>query len=733
MPATQLFPRAARLVRRQVFAQFGLIGFLLLTTCGRQAVADHMNYRFVPLAQPEQHPVRFFGDLEAFPKHGLLASNTNGSLYVHALDGTQIGLYDAAHTSPQGIRATSVLDSEGFNITTELSYLDASYTNGQGQIVGVSQRFFPAYGQSAWLYDPSDRVVTQLAYVDDDHRNPEQIANSTVIAINEVGHVLGTSVIGDDLPGNSRAAWVYRSDTRQYHGIGLLHEFVADGPQAVWNWPITLDEAGNTSGITISAAVDPLAWSSWYHAAGEAQARRIGTFIGEPLPTMSRPAARLTHGHIIGTSSRAGTRRWTWVYDPIRDESLRIGLFDAEHTSSDNYAYSTFVFQSQYFSQRDNVLPFALGHSRRYAATTVNGQSAWIYDPSLDETRRLGIFSPQHHSATGQEHSEIVGWNSEQIVGFSRSYGSSGFEGSTTWLYDVESYTIRQIGLDGGEFRRADGTISNTIHTATSSGFVVGTTILTLGDNASHGAAVWAYDPTSEKTRRIGFFGDEYRLSDGYEESSIIAVGEYGHVFGLSLYGTPRFPCGTPSCDTVIVGAIWLYDPVTGETTEVDDYGLDDGTYLGEIKHIDEGGTIFGDCWRREGQFGYADRACLWTREDGLIELDATVARELPGFDMPTLTSIDGVSTRGVIVGTMTVGSRSAPFALVPVPEPNGAALAALAAVVLVGMERRRRTCRDSWPSVAARTPSCTTMKFAHCDKPKSRRCPKLLLATPTH
>jgi hypothetical protein len=103
------------------------------------------------------------------------------------------------------------------------------------------------------------------------------------------------------------------------------------------------------------------------------------------------------------------------------------------------------------------------------------------------------------------------------------------------------------------------------------------------------------------------------------------------------------------------------------------------------------------------GRFGLALRACVWTREAGLTDLDKTVDHELPGFETPALASIDGVSSGGVIVGTMIVGLRSAPYALVPVPEPNGAALAALALVVCVGIERGVRgagcTRRDRVPA----------------------------------
>lgn len=624
------------------------VGFALcsMTTGVR---AEPFGYRFTPLGSPGMASVALHSDPEQLPERGLLAKDG----MVYTLGGQRIGLFDAEHTTVMGIQLSYPGTPHEIGNYPGHVPMDYKYTNVRGQVIGTSVRGLGGHIDSVWLYDPASEETTWLGYVDADNDDPTALGHAGLRSINDAGDVLGVSYYGE-----SSAAWLYGSDTREYKSLGLSRESVAtEGAPRVSVRPVTLDGAGNVAGTTTSYdELGNFQTAVWYHAAGEVDARPIG-----PTPQQFRPVSivgRTSQGHILGAAWSA-TESSAFVYDPATDETHYLNNTVDEQALADGMTTISWIDTTTFQRQHPGPLPYALGAFNRYRDNVLQGQSVWHYDLSTQQRTRLGPRSAEYGIEDGREFSEIITRDANRVIGASRSYGVDDYHGKTIWMHDVASATTRDIGLDDADVRRADGiatnrvtelrkdgrilgeavltrgqntsigaaawlfdpatgvttrhglygsdvwqqegTIATSIVDVNAAGYVVGQSEFTHGENGTHGSAAWLFDPTTGQTKRLGLFGDAFRREDGYQESTIFAFGPRGHVLGMSDYGRAQsLPCEPePFCERLVFATAWMYDPDLGETIELETSNpTTTAKLLGllSIAHMDEEGSYIGSC-----------------------------------------------------------------------------------------------------------------------------------------
>jgi hypothetical protein len=380
-------------------------------------------------------------------------------------------------------------------------------------------------------------------------------------------------------------------------------------------------------------------------------------------------AARYDGSNAMGSSS--------WIYD---DGAItRIGLIDAEHTSSDNYQFSNAIdlsaagqvmgFSMRYngsaeagwsawfydsgvttrigftdgvhtssaglrysFPQAINDAGQVVGNSYRYSGTATFGQSAWMYDHGT--TTRLGFTDPAHTRGDGYQQSLVLNINAAgQAVGWSeRSVGQS------AWIYD-HGVTTR-LGLVDPNHPDSDSSSPGPINVA---GQVTGYSYCSIAGSAYYGQASWLY--SGGVTTRLGFTSAAFTRDDGLKFSQAFDINGAGHVTGRSQQYLGN---------SFIGDAMWLYD---GSTTV--QIGLTDAEHTGsngrlggQPAALNEAGQVIGISSRFNGADN-SNGQSAWIYSNGqttrLGYSDATHTRSDNGYQDSYLAALNQA---GQVIGT---------------------------------------------------------------------------------
>jgi hypothetical protein len=278
-------------------------------------------------------------------------------------------------------------------------------------------------------------------------------------------------------------------------------------------------------------------------------------------------------GQVSGSSTRyidlTDAGRSGWVYNGLA--TVKVGLFDAEHTRADGYKYSDV--------QQLNDLGHARGESNRYIASTDMGRSAWVYNGTA--TIQLGLFDAAHTREDGYKFSATQQLNAAgHVRGVSNRYIGSADRGRTAWLFDGTE-TVN-IGLLDEEHTRLDGYMHSATLSMNGSGAVSGHSQRYSG-SLSRGQSAWVYDGSA--TVRIGFMDAEHTRTDGNQFSEAQELNAAGHVRGRS----DRY-----SGSTAMGRTAWVYDGsgtvriglVDSEHTRADGYRYSVTQQLNEAGHV---------------------------------------------------------------------------------------------------------------------------------------------------
>jgi hypothetical protein len=191
-------------------------------------------------------------------------------------------------------------------------------------------------------------------------------------------------------------------------------------------------------------------------------------------------------GHVLGNASRYnGTATYlgtsAWLYDGA--SSINIGLTGVEHTRNDGFQSNTSSFL--------NESGLAVGYAKRYNSTASDlGQSAWLFNGST--TVNIGLTGSDYtRGDNGYQYSQATLFNQTgQVAGTSRRYGSTGQSlGQSAWLYDL---TLDQtFGLNLSV--RSDGYAYSSVNYLGEDGLMLGSYRLYDTDDTLIGVRAFAF------------------------------------------------------------------------------------------------------------------------------------------------------------------------------------------------------------------------------------------------
>ena len=287
---------------------------------------------------------------------------------------------DIGLTGPEHTRG-----GDGFKVSSPWQLNEA------GQVIGESDRFSGVgsdLGLSAWLYNGT--TTLDIGLVGAEHTRNDGYKESRVLRINQAGQVIGDSLRYHG--GNSdlgRSAWLYNGATTLDIGLVGAEHTRNDGYKSSSALGINsegLNEAGQVAGTSarFNGGSSDLGRSTWLYngtttidigLTGPEHTRDDGYKL--TIPWLMNEA-----GQVVGRSERynGGSSvlgQSSWLYNGTA--TVNIGLTDAEHTRNDGYKFSE--------DSRQNQAGQVAGFSNRFdGGVTQLGQTAWLYDPTLDQT-----------------------------------------------------------------------------------------------------------------------------------------------------------------------------------------------------------------------------------------------------------------------------------------------------------------------------------------------------------
>jgi hypothetical protein len=272
---------------------------------------------------------------------------------------------------------------------------------------------------------------------------------------------------------------------------------------------------------------------------------------------------------VAGQSSRfrsvngqvASNGRSAWIYNPITNATVQIGLTGIANTGSAGFQTSTPLFQ--------NAAGMVVGSSTRYASVQQNiGNDAWVWNGTT--TIQIGFTGGVYSGSQGRQLSGAVAQNaSGQVTGASNTYSGFIVTGRDSWVWNGTA-TV-QIGLVGPEHTSQTGSRYSNPRFQSESGQIAGTSSrFDSGDpinTVSQDAWVWS----TGSTRRIGLVGGEYLDTVGNQRNDIVLQNDAGQVAGTAsrlrgvdeYYGQDSWTWnGTSTAQIGLTGGI--YTSLTG-------------------------------------------------------------------------------------------------------------------------------------------------------------------------
>jgi hypothetical protein len=656
---------------------------------------------------------------------------------------TRIGLFEGDYTSPSGYNnsrpglltengyLTGRSDTGGLSLfawvydassatTTRLGYQDAAHTasdgtqsSSTGQVTaggwlgGRSIRYAAtgndAFGETAWLYDIPSGTTTRLGFFDAEHTRSDGYQYSSIGIVTESGYVTGISRRSGgtaNLLGES--AWLYDVSTSTTTRLGYFDaaHTRSDGVQFS---NAAVKESGFVAGeSTRYGGMANLGRTAWLRDP-TGTSHRLGFFdtghTRSDSYQMSDMLQLAEAGHSVGFSERfngavaLGASAW---FADSAGATTRIGLFDAEHTSSDGIQVSLPGAYQNPIGGQLTESGYATGSSQRYGGAADLGQSAWVYDASSGVTTRAGFYDAVHTRNDGYQSSFLGGiTESGYATGSSQRFDGPTGPGSNSqsaWLYDASTGTTTRLG-----FYDAAHTLSNGEHVSiatklTESGYAAGYS------RASNfvGRSAWIHDAATGVTTRVGLIDTAHTRSDGNQYSEVSLLTESGWAAGLSLRYAGAADRGTTA---------WVYHAPTDTIDSILLSTRSDGFASASVSFLSDAGFALGSyTLYGSDDSDLGPRAFVWTPEEGALDLGGLVEGGLSVEGWSYLARALGTNDLGQIIGggrLVTGGDVAYLLNPVPVPEP-GTGLLTMAGLLLLAHRARRCSGRPRG-SMAAR------------------------------
>ncbi len=462
------------------------------------------------------------------------------------LDGQTAWLY--RHGQPReilGLRGGEYARANGMSNSVIFGLNDAGY------VAGTSTRYSPSgegLGPSAWIYSPGG-VTTRVGLYDADHTRTNGRIDNQVRGLSASGTVLGTAPrYRGGLSEANLSVW-HADAAGTTTRIGLLNaeHTATDGTQQ--SDAFTMTSSGYAAGRSRRfEGTTVRGWSAWVYRPDVGH-RRVGLTDAEHTrlngSRISEFAAVNNAGQVLGTSNRYSAMPDAQIgvsafFDSPSTGSVRIGLFDAQHTRADN------LREVDSLSLTDEGL--ATGRSRRYIGSANRGWSAWMYREDIG-TRRLGLTGSAFIHPDGSMESAITGVSGgDFIIGTSRTYGD--FGGAIDpprrgWFHDVATNTTYDIPVGTA----SDGYTYALPQLVTPSGLVYGRyrDVSSTGELLGYYAFVWS--------RTMGFTPMHELVLGGVPSGGVSGVRDT--LFADEL----RFIVGQANIDDLPGGGIYAMIP----------------------------------------------------------------------------------------------------------------------------------------------------------------------------
>ena len=426
----------------------------------------------------------------------------------------RIGLYNTLHTRDDGRQENTPVA-----------------VNDGGVTIGHAARFAGhAYrGESAWVADRHGTVI-QVGFYDAAHTGADGSKISRAVALNRANRLIGYSQHPDTF---ATTAWLATS-TGSIQRIGLLDaaHTAPDGTRV--SLPSALNDAGHVVGTSehYIPGVTMTGLTAWLRHPGGV-VRRVGFETGVHRASNGQHESHVAF--LNATSRLAGYSvryhptelramgRTTWMTH-VDGPNKPIGFRTGRHAGPGNLAYSGIVGL--------NDAGYAIGFSAQFTATSAaptdaRGRTAWIARPDAT-TVRVGLYGSAYDRGGFQYNVPRTQDSGGGVAGTAERYISGSYRGLDAWVADATGET-RRIGLLDAPHVRADLHRISTPGPMTASGWVAGTSARYHG-SVDAGQTAWIYNRQRGEYQR---FELSVRAADGYAYAVITHLFEDGRARGV--------------------------------------------------------------------------------------------------------------------------------------------------------------------------------------------------------
>lgn len=403
-------------------------------------------------------------------------------------------------------------------------------------------------GEHAWVahWAAGGGVTDLVGFYDAEHTDTDGYQFSRLQWLNDAGEGAGYSARFDAGADAGLTAWVSSPEGAETRRVGLVdaNHTRTDGYR--WSDVTDITDSGLVGGYSASFIAPAAGQSAWVAVISNAETMRVGLTGGEFQSASGREVSYLRglaeSGFAIGGSQRflgeSANGEAAWLAAPAGGsyDTMRIGLVDAEHTSSSGAQESV----AELLGESGRVT----GYSLRYVGSSYAGQSAWV--ASADGvTTRVGLTGAEFTSADGFQYNSAEYLTAGgRILGYAERYnGGDTWLGEASWVASTNGETTK-IGLYDGTHTKDDGYQMSVISLVTESGYVAGSSERFDGGAIQLGASAWVYLPHLDLTEEIVFStalsGEAYTQIEVLTESGL-AAGYYTLFDGDTAVGSRAF------------------------------------------------------------------------------------------------------------------------------------------------------------------------------------------------
>lgn len=423
-----------------------------------------------------------------------------------------IGLFDPAHAPAAG---------GTFNAAESL--------NSAGQVAGYSYRYKgnTNEGYDTWVYSPTSNSAQVIGLPDPEHVQSSGYADNQPQVIDAQGDVAGWAARFTGTTNEGQDAWFYSQATGTTQLIGLTDAVHTGAGGYIDNGATAI----NDSGIVVGSAVraDDLGEDAWVFDPSTGITQNISLADAAHTETgglvSNAPVAINSSGEIIGTADRyngsASLGFDAWLYSSATHSTQIIGLTDSAHTQTGGWLMNSPMFI--------NDAGQIAGTSARYNGASNIGQDTWLYSPSTGTTQIIGLTDAAHTqaftNAITNSPTALSPWG--LVAGYAYRYTSEIYEGRDAWLYNPSTNTTRLIGLTDSAHQQTSGFSYNIPTYITPGGLVIGSAERFSG-NTAEGQDAWFYNSSSGQT--VTIVGSV--SPTGYAYSSISDLLDNGTAYG---------------------------------------------------------------------------------------------------------------------------------------------------------------------------------------------------------